>query len=276
MEEKSLRKSAFLAFFLALLALVTLVSSTYAWFSFRAFTNATPMSGAISNGDGDLLISNSPNGPFDMSCELLLEDPDAELLPLTTADLENFYAVSAQNAAGIASAYRTADDRAANNTLNGTVYLKADGNGFDVYLWLPSLDCGTDDQALAAMRLGLRIHTSAGVKTHIFRLDELGSTARVEEHRTIPQADCVVEEINADGEPSYVADVAKNLSVCAARGEADNVVAGDTALCSLSAGETATVHFWLYLEGCDDHCINCVQGSDIALQLGFAGVQNEQ
>lgn len=42
--------------------------------------------------------------------------------------------------------------------------------------------------------------------------------------------------------------------------------------------KAAQVRFWLYLEGCDEHCSNAVQNLDGALQLGFArrGMQMEK
>ena len=275
MTMKKLKKQAILAFIFALIALVVLSASTFAWFTFRAETNVTPMSGTISNGDGDLLISNNAAGPFDTSCELLLADADAELLPLSTADLENFYAVSAQNTSGIATAYREAQERAENNTLRGTVYLRAEGSGFDVYFWQPSIHCGNDDQALAAMRLGLKITTMSGTVSHIFRLDELGNTANAESRITIPQPGCVVGSVDADGNAAYVEDGAIDISMCAAGGDQDNVLPGNLALCTLSDGEVATVEFMLYLEGCDENCINSVQARDIGLQFAFAGAQND-
>ena len=156
------------------------------------------------------------------------------------------------------------------------MYLKADGSDFDIYLWREDIHCGSDAQALAAMRLGLRIVTASGTRTHIFKLDELGSTASAEAVRTVPEAGKVVASVGAGGAAVYVNDPAKALSECTAQGTADEVQAGKTALCALNDGEIAEVRFWLYLEGCDENCINSVQGKDIALQLGFAGAQRER
>lgn len=276
MNSRIARSGNGLAAVYALLALVLLAGSTYAWFTFRTYTNVTPLSGAVSNGEGDLLIASRSDGPFGASCELLLDDPEAELLPVTTADLEHFYTVRAQDAAGVAAAYRAADEYAAAHSLGGTVYLRAEGGGFQVYLWLPSMSCGEDVQALAALRLGLRIRTAAGGQSYIFRLDELGDTSGASAQRTVPYAGQVVGAIEADGTARYTDDPARDLSGFAAQGTEDNVLSGAQALCTLRDGETAEVQFRLYLEGCDDNCINRVQGRDIALQLGFAGVQSEE
>lgn len=276
MKQRSLKSSAFLAFFLALVALAILISSTYAWFTFHAYTNVTPITGTISNGEGNLLIANEPTDEFRVSCELLPNDPKAELLPVTTANLENFYCVKMQDRDGIATAYAEADERAEKHTLNGTVYLKAEDSGFIVYLWMNSIDCGDDDQALGAMRLGLKFTTLAGSSSHIFRLDELGNMNGIYARRTVPNANQVVAEISASGTPEYVQDPARYLSEFTAHGTSENVLPGSNQVCVLAKDEIARVDYWLYLEGCDDNCINPVQGSDIALKLGFAGVQTEQ
>ena len=51
----------------------------------------------------------------------------------------------------------------------------------------------------------------------------------------------------------------------------ESVVAGSSPLCYLRTNEIAAVDYWLYLEGCDEHCFNVVQNADVALQLAFAG-----
>ena len=44
----------------------------------------------------------------------------------------------------------------------------------------------------------------------------------------------------------------------------------------LNVDEVATVEFWLYMEGCDDNCINAAQQKDTGIQLSFAGVPREE
>ena len=51
---------------------------------------------------------------------------------------------------------------------------------------------------------------------------------------------------------------------------------GEQALCTLAFKEIAKVEYWLYLEGCDENCVNEVQNRDVMLQLAFAGVTNKQ
>ena len=51
---------------------------------------------------------------------------------------------------------------------------------------------------------------------------------------------------------------------------------GSQPLMQLNEDEVATVEYWLYLEGCDEQCINAVQSRASEIQLGFAGVDAEE
>lgn len=270
MNLKSLRQTAFLSVIAALIVLSVLSAATFAWFTFSNDTNVTPISGTVSRGEGSLLISASPTGPFDVTCVLPYESTGDALYPVSTADLVSFYASAAQSG-GIVTAYRDATADVNERTLHGRVFLKAETVGCDVYFWPASLSFGADAQALAALRLGLRISTVAGVHTYIFRLDEFGATGDAEAQRTTAQAGVVVSGIGESGAPVYVADPAQLTGAYRADVTENDVAPGLTRLCTLGAEEVGAVEYWLYLEGCDENCINVVQSRDVALQLGFAG-----
>ena len=55
----------------------------------------------------------------------------------------------------------------------------------------------------------------------------------------------------------------------------DEYTAGANELFSLDADEIASVEYWLYLEGCDEQCVNQVQNIDSNIRLAFAGVKTE-
>ncbi len=273
MNFKSLRQTAFLSIIAALIALSVLSAATFAWFTFSNDTNVTPISGTVSRGDGSLLISAAPGGPFDVTCVLPLESSASALYPLSTADLNSFYGPAAQSN-GIVTSYIDLSGAVNARALHGRVYLKAETVGSDVYFWADSLSFGADAQALAALRLGLRITTAAGTQSYIFRLDEFGNTALAEAQRTTAEANVVVAGIGADGRPVYAADPAALTAPYRAAVTGEDVLPGERMLCTLAADEVGSVEYWLWLEGCDDNCINTVQSRDVTLQLGFAGVNN--
>lgn len=261
-----------------LLAALTLGGATYAWFTFNNATNVEPMAGTVGDGAVSLLISASRDGPFDKECDLSLEQAVEELLPVSTADLQTFYASTAQNKQGITLRYRDVTEQAPQRLMHGTVYLQSKNRGCDVYFFEPKLSFGSDGQALSALRLVLKLTTETdGEQLLFFRLDDLGGGG-AEEQATVTGDNVVVSSIDAGGQPGYTADPAEDIGAYLAQadGEEDTTPrAGEQALCALQADEVASVEYWLYLEGCDTACVNAVQTRELSLQLGFAGVSAE-
>ncbi len=275
---KRLRKSLVMAIVGMIFFLVSVTGVTYAWFTIsgRAHTNVTPMGGTVSDGDTLLLISTAESGPFDRECDLVFAGDAQVLKPVSTADLENFYRVTMQNKEGVAVSYENADDRVDTETLHGTVYLKCEGAPCNIYFNGEELQLGSDAQALAAMRLGLKITNHDGSRTFVMKLDDLGSTAAAQSNATVPTAGTVVSAIADGGNAVYVSDPAVNISDYTAQAAGnDEYNAGANELFSLDADEVATVEYWLYLEGCDEQCVNEVQNIDSDIRLAFAGVRRE-
>ena len=261
-----------------LLAALTLGGATYAWFTFNNATNVEPMAGTVGDGAVSLLISASRDGPFDKECDLPLEQAVEELLPVSTADLQTFYASAAQNKQGITLRYRDVTEQAPQRLMHGTVYLQSKNRGCDVYFFEPKLSFGSDGQALSALRLVLKLTTETdGEQLLFFCLDDLGGGG-AEEQATVTGDNVVVSSIDAGGQPGYTADPAEDIGAYLAQadGKEDTTPrAGEQALCALQADEVASVEYWLYLEGCDTACVNAVQTRELSLQLGFAGVSAE-
>ena len=271
-----LKKQLKLTIFWIVFLIIVAVGTTYAWFTVTGMpsTNVTPMAGTVSEGDTNLLISNSYGGPFDKTCELVLSGNPDSLRPLSTADLTHFYRATAQNNEGITVLYANADNRADQDALHGTVYLQCQNASCDVYFNRDELNLGSDVQALAAMRLGMRITSSSGTQTLIFRLDDMGSTGGAQSARTIASAGSVVASIAGSGEPVYTSDPSQGIGGYMAQTNGNAYNPGSQKLMTLQAEEVATVEYWLYLEGCDDQCFNPVQNKASQLCLAFAGVDN--
>lgn len=275
-EVVKLKKQLKLTIFWILFLIIAAVGTTYAWFTVTGMpsTNITPMAGTVSEGDTNLLISNNYGGPFDKTCELVLSGNPGSLRPLSTADLTHFYRSAAQNNEGITVLYANADNRVDQDALHGTVYLQCQNASCDVYFNRDELNLGSDAQALAAMRLGMRITSSSGTQTLIFRLDDMGSTGGIQSARTIASAGSVVASIAGSGEPVYTSDPSQGMGGYMAQTNGNAYNPGSQKLMTLQAEEVATVEYWLYLEGCDDQCFNPVQNRASQLRLAFAGVDN--
>ena len=279
-EVDQLKKSFSKAVLWILLLLAVATGSTYAWFSLTGInsTNVTPMAGTISQGDTVLMISTNETGPFDKTCELVLNGNPDSLKPLSTENLENFYRSTAQNKNGIAVLYSNANSRVDQDALHGTVYLQCQNAPCKVYFNREELKLGSDEQALAAMRLGMKITSHEGTGTFIWKLDEMGNTSDAQSTLTVPRASTVVSSVSDNGQPSYVDDPAQDITVyMAEKGESENEYKdGTQMLVQLDKDEVASVEYWLYLEGCDEQCSNPVQNRDSEIQLAFAGVDLEE
>lgn len=260
-----------------LLLLAALIGGTYAWFTVtgRDAVNVTPMGGTTSEPGVELLISNSEGGPFDTECTLIYESGEGGLQPISTADLTSFYQGLAQNRDGITYLYEQADDRVDEDTIHGTVYLQAKRAGCLVFFDPDELHFIGDAQAMAALRLGLKITTQeGGEQTLIFKMDGFAGTGGAESIKTISEDNSVVQSISSGGEPSYTQDPAKLLEeYCAEPSGADEWSRGTTELCTLQADEIAPVEYWVYLEGCDEECSNPVRDTNSELNLAFVGVK---
>lgn len=275
-----LKRSLTRAVLWLLLLLAVATGSTFAWFTLtgRHFTNVTPMAGTVSEGKSTLLIANNEAGPFDKTCELILSGNPESLKPLSTNDLEHFFKAVAQNKNGIASLYTNADNVVNQETVHGIVYLQCKNAPCKVYFNREELKLGSDAQALAAMRLGMKITSHEGTRSLIWKLDELGSTGGAETVRTVPRESAVVSSVADNGQATYADDPSQGiLPYMVQTGETDGTYQdGEQFLMQLNADEIATVEYWLYLEGCDEQCVNAVQNRASELQLAFAGVDAEE
>lgn len=252
----------------AVIGLLALSAVTFAWISadIGPYTNVTPMEGKISQGEGSLLICQTRDGRFDRSCPLNPADLPAELMPVSTADLEHFYTDLAQDRRGYIISFQDSTQEVGQFLIRGTVYLQNQGGACDVYLSTPELEISGTPQFIDAGRLGLRFITDDGTATsYIFTLDDLGSTQGSRKMQTVIRRNAVVAGVSDLGVPVFADDPAQSIS----QYHRDNEERQP--LVSMDYQQTIQVDYWLYLEGCDDGCCNPVQSQDITLQLGFAG-----
>ena len=265
--------SIWMAAFWCVLTLLLLGGATYAWFQFYSYSNVEPMSGTVSQGDTSLLISSSPEGEFDVECILPKSTSDS-LSPVSTADLEHFYKAYSRDRNGMAVSFRDQTDTVEQDTIHGKIYLKSLTDDCNVYFDAEQLSFGQDPQLLAAMRLGLRLETQAGDKTYIFALDQMGNTAGAVGKQTTLQKNVVVSAIEGSGAAAFVSDPSQAIRPFFAVPNAQRPAfpkPGEKELCTIQADEVVSVEYWLYLEGCDEQCINEAQDREVSLRLGFAG-----
>lgn len=256
------------------LLLVLVGGATYAWFTFNPYTNVEPMSSTVSDGDIALLISSEADGSFETKC-VLPNSVSGNLQPISTADLRNFFTNVKQNRQGITVSYQNAANRVETDTIHGKLYLRSLKDDCEVFFYRNGMYFGDDPQVLAALRLGLLIKVGGNERYYIFDLDDMLNTQSAQKLQTTEQERVVVSSVSDQGKPNYQTDPARDLRAYFAVPSEDSKglpKAGAQALCTIQAGEIATVEYWLYLEGCDENCTNEVQDCEASLQLSFAGV----
>lgn len=250
-----------------LLLVVALGAVTLAWFSSSRYTNVTPVAHTVSDSGTELLIGASESGPFDTSCELA--NVDKTLYPISTADLSSFWRAGFQNASGITTDYVDCTANVGDFALTGSFYLKGTSTPLAVYLYQSQMSVASDPQLLAALRVGFVIHSASGTQTRIFACDDLGSTAGATSQRTTAEEGVVVA---GSGSWSYTPDPALSIggSTMDGEGNAPTPRAGAAPVCTLAADEVARVDYFVYMEGCDENCINEAQSRDLSLAFAFA------
>lgn len=268
--------TVWLALLWVILAAAAAGGATFAWFTFNPATNVEPMGSTISDGETALYISNtsSPDS-FSDKCELN-QFVDGTFEPISTADLSTFYQATMQTKAGISYKFKDTTALLDTKAMHGMVYLKSLKDNCKVYFYRPNLEIAADEQTLASLRLALRITSESGAATYIFQLNNLGNTTGAEVIQTISEPGNVIAGAESDGSPKFVKDPSVELAAyCTVRdtnGKIIPAVSNSSQLFTLDADEIAQVEYWLYLEGCDENCINSVQDKDITLQLSFAGI----
>lgn len=256
------------------LLLLTVGGITYAWFTFQPYTLVEPVSGTVTGGETSLLIASSLQGEFAESC-VLESSVSTGLKPVSTANLTRFYTAARQNRQGITDRFADATDLVEENCICGSLYLKSFSENCSVYFYLENMDFGVDAQALAALRLGLRFTTEEDSYVYIFNLEDMADVRNAEKVKTVSEDMVVVSDIDSQGRATFVPDPSRRISDYSAKrneAEPESPLPGKEALCVLNSNEVGKVEYWLYLEGCDENCINEVQGREAFLQLSFAGV----
>lgn len=275
---KQLKMQAVLSLLLALLLLISLSAATLAWFTNSSDTNVLPMEGKIGSSGGSLLISSSPDGEFSLSCDLIVPNDMTVLAPISTANLTNFFIAGDQSPDDRIVSFLPGNDLVDRRTLHGHVFLKAVFGDADVYFDPENLDFGSDIQALAAMRLGLRIRLEDGTATdYLLKLDKVKDTNAASVKETIaPEYYGMVVASVSGKNFTMVKDPSVSITDYYAVMEEETLAAGEKCLCTVAGDTVADVEYWLYLEGCDNNCFNDVQLRNVALQLAFFGDMVEE
>nr|AIF26502.1 hypothetical protein [uncultured bacterium fosmid pJB39A3] len=271
--EKLKKSAAFTIVWIAIL-LIAIGGATYAWFTFSAHTNVDPIGGAIGSGGVELLISDSENGEFSNYADIIVNGSTENLKPVSTADLQRWSTAVSNSNTGISNKFKDVTDNVDEYSMYGSLFLKASGGSCDVYFNRDYLSMGTDDQLIAASRLGMvTITNEQGELRRIFSLESLCNTGNATERYTMSETGVVVSDTDGSGNAVTVQDPAEEISQYTGYIESDEAFPGEKPICRLEDGEVVRVDYRIYMEGCDPNCFNDAQDRNIDVKLGFIGTE---
>lgn len=281
MELKFLKGSAILALLSILVGMSAFSAATYAWFTANARVSTSRIEASTDRAELQLYVKAPGDSSFQSNvCELSFGDGQSMLLPVSTADLQNFVYCPA-TASDNAEQFRPLGELSEQNLMAyGTVDMRAELEGgpvgarVAVYLDEPE-DFGllaeqsdADSLLLNAARLGLALQGEEDT-AHIFYLSEEHNAENQQILNTVVdgqlQGGDIVLKSDGSGNVSAVRDPAEPLSACMLTDGLDS----SEPLFYLEAGRDYTIDVFFYLEGCDQDCSDSVAYNAADLALAF-------
>lgn len=284
MHVKFLKRSALLAVLSILIAAAVLTAATYAWFtsSRNVTTNRIETSTAFS--ELTLYVKAPSDSTFTGNvCALTFTGGNnMSLLPVSTADLQNFVYCPTTNVSDRAETFLPVTDTANQNLFcYGSIDMRAELGGeatssSRVAVYLDQSDAfgmlaekaDADSLLLNAARLGIAVHGDANT-ARIFYLSDAHNPESQQVLNTVVngqlQGENIVLMSDAGGNVTAVSDPAVPLSACML---SDGAAPGEP-LFYLEPGVDYQIDVYFYLEGCDSDCSDSIEFNAADFGLAF-------
>ena len=270
-DQRKLIKTAIVAVIYAIIILLTLSVSTYAWFTSNRTVGTNRVNASVAQTDISLYVGSSADTVNSEVCDIAhVNTHDLEnLRPVSTSDLSTFiYSVAGKGFS------RVEDEK---YIYHGRVYIRAVAEGTTSYSRLALyfenagdlLKADEGSHLLNAARLGftfdgsrpviLNLSQESNGEGHTINNTYLsGSTTAMEAGNVLTYSGDTVTPVS---DPSiYIGD-----TVLGENGRA-------TPFAYIDLNRTYAMDIYFYLEGCDPDCSDYVQKDGVTLQLYFSGV----
>lgn len=286
MNEKKLKKRAFLALIMCLILLAALSVATFAWFTNNSQVGTNRVSGRTATEDVRLEISSLGGSDFSPEEEAgitqINETKLTYLMPVSTEDLVNFVACP-NTVEGFATNFTKVEKE--ENYYHGRVYIRARVIGgapdarVNIYLD-ESQDAGGalvqksegDSLILNAARLGLMFNDQQDTAV-IFRLSEENNSGEGYALNTKLNGEVLGENtVLAWNGNSAVAAADPSVLISDYLISEDSGIMPAKPLFSLERDVIYPVDIYFYLEGCDPDCTEAISFNGNDLHLAFYGV----
>lgn len=270
-EQKKLLKTALIAVIYALIILLALSISTYAWFTSNRTVGTSRVNASASQADISLYVGSSADAVNESVCDIAhVNSYDLEnLRPVSTADLSTFvYSVAGKGFSRVENEQYI---------YHGRVYIRAASTGASSYSRLALyfenagelLKADEGSHLLNAARLGFTFDGSSPVILNL-------STESNGEGNIINNT-----YLNGSATPMEAGNVLTFSGDSVTAVTDPSIYIGDTVLGSggastpfayIDLNRTYAMDIYFYLEGCDPDCSDYVQKDGVSLQLYFSGV----
>ena len=283
---KHILKTAYVAVTFVAVAM-SFVAATYAWFSSNSVVQTDYVTGRADTDTVELQVSSSGGGSFAAQEQAAIsqvnETSVEQLLPVSTADLENFVFCAG-----------TVEDAAVNFVkvenekyyYHGRIYLRAVAEGHSenakLRLYLDNADesggalfQNMQGYMANAARLGLAFD---GGNRHILRVSEDSNPEANRTFNTVLNGSTLGDGQVIDSSGSSldaVDDPSEALAVytIGAEGVTDNSV---KPLVTMNLNQIYEVDIYFYMEGCDPDCSDVAQLDALDFHLSFYGILTEE
>ena len=257
-----------------MIGLLSTVGATYAWFTL-SYSNAkqSALTSSVSEGDIVLSVGESLEGEFSRTCNLKRLDTCDTLIPVSTSDAQRYYSAVAQNRDGKMFLYKEEKEHLLEKIIYAEIYLKAKYKDGDIFFDTDKLSINGDAQFLAGSRLGMKFSDGNYEKSYIFDLEAFAKGALVERSTIEAEPHKVVSYVDENGNATFQNEVVSEFETYSKRLEEEN---GASPLFEIRQDSPVKVEIWLYMEGCDPHCINEAQKSNFDFNIAFVAEPKEE
>lgn len=283
MDLKFVKRSALLAVLAILVAAATLSVATYAWFTSSRNVSTDRIQTSTGYSELTLYVKAPSDSTYSGStCALEFSSGDhLFLLPVSTADLQNFVYCPVTVSDRAEHFTRLADLSEQNMLCYGAIDMRAELAGdaaasASVAVYLDQSDAfgmlaekdGADSLLLNAARLGIAVHGQPDT-ARIFSLSDEHNAENQQVLNTVVNGELqpgdIVLKSDAAGTVTPVADPALPLSACML---SDGSVPGEP-LFYLKPGADYQIDVFFYLEGCDPDCSDSIEYDAADFGLAF-------
>lgn len=271
-----------------LILIVVLTSATYAWFTSNQTVSSERATARSGTDTLELQISGQGGDAFQAADEVAIvqvnEANAQNLMPVSTADLQNFVYSPSTNQNNEAATFVKVENEA--YYYHGRIYLRALSEGASdtakMALYLDEdteaggeLVSAEDGQLLNAARLGLTFDGENPVIYYLSEKENEGSGQQIATvlNGTTLDAGQVID--SSGGTLTGVKDPAVPISNNRITMDDTKVTLPESPLLVMELNRVYTVDIYFYIEGCDPDCTNMISLNAADMHLAFYGIMEE-